>query len=341
MTKSNLIQINKRWVEEELISHLTEKIGSKVNMRVYTIMPSSTQMDYLSLSNFLSKIIPHYVYSIKEIEKDISRQHKRNEVAIRKANPNIEEADILNLVAEESERVERDTWSQIFNQSRIFFRKKGESYIGGKYGELLLFALVESVLGCKMIAHKIKHLTNVNDEVKGSDGVFLGDYNNERAILFGESKIMQSLSGAIVDALGSINRYHNDRESAHNRNHELLIARDNIDTYEIDGVDIDELYDRLDPETEAYKSQILVHPIILMYERAFILKIQKKATSSDEFKELISKELVKRLKQKQEVFDLVTNHIKNQNLEHSFLDFFLFPVDDVSKFRAAMDDKLL
>lgn len=341
MSKNNLIQINRRWVEEELISHLTEKVGNKVNMRVYTIMPSSTQMDYLSLSNFLSTIIPHYVYSIKEIEKDISRQQKRNEAAIRKANPNLQEVDILILIRKESERVERETWSQIFNQSRIFFRKKGENYIGGKYGELLLFALVESVLGCKMIAHKIKHLTNVNDEVKGSDGIFLGEYNNEKAILFGESKIMQSLSGAIVDALESINRYHNDRESAHNRNHELVIAREDIDKYDVDGVDIDELYDRLDPETETYKTQILVHPIILMYERAFILEIQKKASSSEEFKELISKELLKRLKQKQEVFDLVTNHIKNQNLEHSFLDFFLFPVDDVSKFRAAMDDKLL
>jgi hypothetical protein len=78
-----------------------------------------------------------------------------------------------------------------------------------------------------------------------------------------------------------------------------------------------------------------------MYERAFILEIQKKARTNEEFKELISKELLERLKQKQEVFDLVTNHVKNKNLEHSFLDFFLFPVDDVSKFRNAMDDKLL
>lgn len=276
MTKNDLIQINRRWVDEELISHLTEKIGEKVNMRVYTVMPSSTQMDYLSLSNFLAKIIPHYVYSIKEIEKDITRQQKRNEAAIRKANPKLQEADVLRIVSDESERVERETWSQIFNQSRIFFRKKGENYIGGKYGELLLFALVESVLGCKMIAHKIKHLTNVNDEIKGSDGVFLGDYNDEKAIMFGESKIMQSLSGAIVDALESINRYHNDPESAHNRSHELIIAREDIDKYDLDGVDIDELYDRLDPETETYRSQILVHPIILMYERAFILEIQKK-----------------------------------------------------------------
>lgn len=341
MTKNNLVQIDKRWVDEELISHLTEKIGDKVQMRVYTVMPSSTQMDYASLSSFLTKIIPHYVFSIKEIEKDIERQQKRNEVSIRRANPLLSELEILSLISKESERVERDTWSEIFNQSRIFFRKKGESYIGGKYGELLLFALVESVLDCKMMAHKIKHLTNVNDEVKGSDGIFLGDYNGEKAILFGESKIMQSLSASVVDALESINRYHNDPENAHNRSHELLIAREDIHKYDVDGVDIDTIYDRLDPTTNTYKSQIMVHPIILMYERAYITRIQKKARTNDEFKELVAKELLKRLKRKQEVFDLITNHLKKQNLEHSFLDFFLFPVDNVSKFRAAMDDKIL
>lgn len=47
----------------------------------------------------------------------------------------------------------------------------------GKYGELLLFVLVESVLGCKMIAHKLKSLTNVIDQIKGGDGVFLGNYD--------------------------------------------------------------------------------------------------------------------------------------------------------------------
>jgi translation elongation factor EF-1beta len=341
MTENELIEIDKNWMENELVAHLNEKINDKVSMRVYTVKPSSTQIDFLSLSAFLTRIIPHYVYSIKEIENDIARRLKRLEKVLRKANEEMEEHDLIKIINSENERVKNDTWIDIFNQSRIFFRKKGEDYIGGKYGELMLFALVEGVLGCKMIAHKIKHLTNVNDEIKGSDGIFLGNYNQEKAILFGESKIMQSLSGAVVDALESINRYHNDFENAHNKNHELVIAREDIHKYDVKGVDIDELYDRLDPTTDIYKKQLLVHPIILMYERSFIKSIQRKARNHEEFNKLISEELLFRLKRKKEVFDLVTMHVKKQKLEHSFLDFFLIPVDDVSKFRAAMDDKLL
>ncbi|MFS4493538.1 Hachiman antiphage defense system protein HamA [Maribacter sp. 2308TA10-17] len=341
MSENQIIKIDKGWMEKELISHLTEKIGDKISMRVYTVKPSSTQMDFLSLSSFLTKIIPHYVYSIKEIEDDIERSLRRNEKAIRKSNTELDEHELIEIISSERERVKIDTWIDIFNQSRIFFRKKGEDYIGGKYGELMLFALVEGVLECKMIAHKIKHLTNVNDEVKGSDGIFLGDYQKNKAILFGESKIMKSLSGAIVDALESINRYHNDSENAHNRSHELLIAREHIHKYDVDGVNIDELYDRLDSTSDKYKEQLLVHPIILMYERSFIKDLQKKAKTHEEFNEMISIELIKRFKRKKEVFDLINNHVGDHNLEHSFLDFFLIPVDDVSKFRAAMDDKLL
>ena len=339
MINKDLFKIDKSWMEKELTSHLTEKIGDKVSMRVYTVKPSSTQIDFISLSNFLTRIIPHYVYSIKEIEDDIERNLRRNEKAIRKSNVELDEHELIEIIAKEKERVKNETWIDIFNKSRIFFRKKGEDYIGGKYGELMLFALVEGVLECKMVAHKIKHLTNVNDEIKGSDGVFLGNYNENKAILFGESKVMQSMSGAIVDALESINRYHNDPEKAHNISHELLIAREHIHKYNVD--DIDDLYDRLDPTSVDYKEQLLVHPIILMYERSFIKSIQKKAKTYKEFNEMISTELITRLKRKKEVFDLLNNHIVEQKLEHSFLDFFLIPVDDVSKFRGAMDDKLL
>ncbi|WP_157578260.1 Hachiman antiphage defense system protein HamA [Tenacibaculum ovolyticum] len=341
MIEKELFQIDKNWMEKELLFHLAERFEEKISMRLYTVKPSSTQMDFLSLSSFLTKIIPHYVYSINEIEDDIKRNLRRNENAIRKSNIELNEHELIRIISSEEERIKNETWIDIFNQSRIFFRKKGEDYIGGKYGELMLFALVEGVLECKMVAHKIKHLTNVNDEIKGSDGIFLGNYNKSKAILFGESKVMQSMSGAIVDALDSIDRYHNYKESAHNKNHELIIAREHIHKYNVKGVNIDELYDRLDSSTDEYKEQLLVHPIILMYERSFIKKIQKKANTHDEFNQMITKELIERFKRKDEVFDLIKKHVKKHNLEHSFLDFFLIPVDDVSKFRNAMDDKLL
>lgn len=338
MSNSNLIKIDSRWVDKELIPHLSEKLGDKISMRLYTIKPASTQIDFLSLSSFLAKILPHYVYSIREIEDDIKRKIDRNERETRKSNPTLQEHELSPILISEAQRVRDEAWVEIAYNSRVFFKKRGEDYIGGKYGELLLFALVEGILGCKMIAHKIQHLTNVYDEVKGSDGIFIGEYNGDNALLIGESKIMQSLSEAITNALDSINRYHNNSERTHNMEYELVIARK--DEVHYNG-DIDELYDRLDPATNTFKEQLLVHPIILMYERAFIKKIQVKATSYKHFNDLITAEIRERVKRKKEVFDLIDKHIKVANLEHAFLDFFLVPVDDVSKFRNAMDNKLL
>lgn len=337
MAKKKLVQIDEHWMDKELVSHLNEKVGDKISMRLYTIKPVSTAIDFLSLSKFLTKILPHYVYSIKEIEDDIAREVKRMIKSVRASNDGLPEHELQQIIESESIRVKNESWNEKFNQSRIFFKKSSEKYIGGKYGELFLFALVEGVLGCKMVAHKIRHLTNVHDEIKGSDGLFIGDYNDVPALLIGESKIMISMSDAITDALDSINRYHNDKKKAHNLNHELVIAKADIHHYD---ADIDDLYDKLDPTQDAYKTQILVHPIILMYERKYIVDIQKKAKNHEEFNELISALLLKKIKGKKEVFKLIEKHIKEADLEHVHLDFFLVPVDKVSNFRNAMDDQI-
>ena len=334
------IQIDTNWIEKELNLHLEEDIGDKITIRLYTVKSSLVNIDFISISNFLTRIIPQYALSAKQIQDDINRSLRRNESSIRKKNFSLQEDELLKIIEQEKERVIRESWTSVFNESRIFFRKKGEDYIGGKYGELLLFALVEGVLNCKMIAHKITHLTNVNDEVKGSDGVFIGNYKGEDALLIGESKIMQSLSNAITDSLDSINRYHKEIESAHNTSHEFLIARSDIHKYDDGTIDIDELFNRLDPRTDSYREQILVHPILLMYERAYIKKAIIKAKSSKELEDILVEELSKRIKKKKEVLDLVKSHVEDKGLEHAFLDFFLLPVDDVSKFRKAMDAKI-
>lgn len=333
----NLSKVDQDWINKELISHLTEKVDDKLSLRLYTVKSASSQIDFLSLSKFLTKIIPHYVYSINEINKEIERKIRRNEDYLGSLRNKYSTEDWKELLKNEQDRVEKETWIELFNQSRILFKKKGENYIGGKYGELMLFALVESVLGCKMIAHKIQHLTNPHDEIKGSDGIFIGEYLGKKAILFGESKIMKSLSKAVTECLDSINRFHNESSSSFNIDFELTIARKDLNSY--DG-DIDELYDRLDSTSDVYKEQNLIHPIILMYERSFFKSLRKKSLSNAEFNELISLELKKRIKQKDEVYDLLQKHIQEKKLDHVYLDFFLVPVEDVSKFRDTMDNQL-
>ncbi len=341
MNWEDTIQIRKNWVNDELTHHLTEEINPKLSFRVYTILPSSIDFNFISLSNFLTKILPHYVKSKNEIDKQMKRKIKKKIERIKKDNSHLPLSELDTLVKNESERTTQETWFEIFNESRKFFKKKSEKYIGGKYGELLLFALVEGVLNCKMIAHKISHLTNVNDEIKGSDGVFIGDYKNKEALLLGESKVMQSFSDAIKEALESINRYHSDKEQAHNISHELLIARADIHKYD-DGInDIDELYERLSIDEDAYGRQILVHPILLMYEREFIQSLKIKSKSQEEFVKELNRTMLKKIKEKQRGIELIEEKVKQAQLEHVFLDFFLIPVDKVERFRNSLDDNLL
>lgn len=341
MEWENIIQIRKDWVDSELTHHLTEEVNSKLSFRVYTILPSSIDFNFISLSKFLTKILPHYVKSKNEINIELQRKIKKKVKEIKKKNSHLSLNELDTLIKTESERTTQETWFEIFNESRKFFKKKSEKYIGGKYGELLLFALVEGVLKCKMIAHKISHLSNVNDEVKGSDGIFIGEYKNKEALLIGESKVMQNFSDAIKEALESINRYHSDKEQAHNLSHELLIARGDIHKYDDGVIDIDELYERLNVEEDAYRRQILVHPILLMYEREFIQKLKIKSTSQEEFVDKLNKMMLKKIKEKKRGVELIKNKVNESQLEHVFLDFFLIPVDKVERFRSSLDDNLL
>ncbi len=336
------IQIEKNWVDDELTHHFTEEINDKLSMRIYTIIPSSTDINFLSLGSFLTRIIPQYVNSKKQIDDRIKRSIKRYREKITIENPTLSEKEIEDIINSESQRITNETISLIFNESRKFFKKKTEDQIGGKYGELLLFALVEGVLGCKMIAHKITKLTNVHDEVKGSDGIFIGNYKGNEAILIGESKVMQQRSTALDEALESLDRFHSDSDSASVFSHELFIARSDIHKFNDGTVDIDELYDRLDPDMNAYKKRSLVHPVMVMYESKKIESLKKTSSNQQDFLEKIKKTIQSKLPTgKEAIIKLLNEKVSDLNLDHVFFDFFLIPVDNVERFRNTMDNELL
>lgn len=76
----------------------------------------------------------------------------------------LSEADI-----EECKKQDKEPWLK----AAIYFGPVNPQN-EGKYGELLLFLLVEAVLKTPMIAYKIKSLSDYKHQIKGSDGVFLG-----------------------------------------------------------------------------------------------------------------------------------------------------------------------
>jgi hypothetical protein len=113
--------------------------------------------------------------------------------------------------------------AQLFTSARNLFRKYENA---GQAGEVLIYFLLESVLGAPQILQKMPVTTNPAEERKGTDGLH-AKWNPELGLLdlfFAESKLYQSFSKALVDAFASMEKIHTTPKKAH----ELFLATHNL-----------------------------------------------------------------------------------------------------------------
>lgn len=327
---SNLITINKNWVNKEFNHHYTQNVNDKLKVRLYSIKPSGTTINSISLANTLLDILPYYFKSKSEIDRQIQREISKN------INEYTTATDI-----DCKEEIAKIVYNKTYREAKGFFKKKSSDSTSGKYGELILFGLVESVLDCKMIAHKITNLTNYYDEVKGGDGIFMGNYmlpngSTEIAYLIGESKVWKDYSGAKKDALESINRFYDSKVQSDFKTLEFFIAQKDIEKVVSEKTDIDELYDRLDQKTELFKKQIAVHPILIMYETRSYDRLMKKALSNLDLINSIDKTI--KLKLNKTLSSIASKVQEYPKLENVFLDFILIPTNSIADFNDTMDN---
>lgn len=308
------IQIDTAWVDRQLINHFTDK-NLKVTIRGYTPKGSGTTFSCDALIEELGFMLSDYVHSKKSKQKKLQALKS-------KFGENIAQQRL-------------DT--ALYKDAQEFFGKK-DPKTDGKYGELLLFALTESILKSKMVAHKIISLSNGKDQVKGGDGVFLGNYEIgegkfEPAILIGESKIMQGLSACIDDAYNSLERFHSPETRAEFNSMEFIVASNTMFIDEND-TDYEKIYDLLTPGNDSYRSQIFVHPILLMYNTAKINTMERDAINNEKLEELIKEFMEK------EKADFVTKINEKlsfySTIEKVYVDFFIFPFNDIDNFRNGM-----
>ncbi|MCT3699007.1 DUF1837 domain-containing protein [Elizabethkingia anophelis] len=308
------IKIDNEWVSRQLINHFSNK-KLKITVRGYTPKSMGTKFSCDSLIEELGFMLPDYVHTEADKEKTLKQ--------------------LISKYDEETGRKRLDV--ALLKDAQTFFGKKDPS-TDGKYGELLLFALTESILKSKMVAHKIKGLSNPKDQVKGGDGIFLGNYeinNGEftQAILIGESKIMKGFSDCIDDAYDSLNRFHDPITQSEFNAVEYLVASNTMFIDKSD-LDYDEVYDLLTPGTNAFKKQIMVHPILIMYNTAKIDTIERNAKDNSDF-ELMMKDFME--KEKSEFIKKIEDKMKAfPNIEKVYVDFFIFPFNNIDFFRNGM-----
>jgi len=295
---NKLIKIDKEWVSNQLESHFQE-VNNKVKVKLYTVKVSGTQILPDGIVAALHQMLPDYVYGQKRLE----------------------------IIGERTAGL----------QANRFFGKKNPQ-TDGKYGELLLFALVESVLKCKMVAHKIKSLSNFKDQVKGGDGIFIGNYTifdgrEEPAYLIGESKVQAQYSKALNEAFLSLKRFTGATNSTEFRSTELIVAKENLILD--DSIDLDELYNRLNPQTDTFKQQILVHPVLIMYDDTEIKNCERhnNSTRNDLEKSIKTAMVAKKEKIIKSINDKLSSY---PEVSKVYLDFFIVPYNDINNFRDAM-----
>jgi hypothetical protein len=263
-------------------------ISDEVKIKFYSLKYKDNCPDDLAFINHLYEAAVNYVFDEKDIKELIEDGHKPSDKAL--------------------------------------------SYFGdidpltdGRYGELILYLFIEAVLQTPMIVHKISQTYNNNDQVKGSDGLFIGNINGQATLLIGESKMRNNFHVCVGDALESLKRYINNPESI---DRELEVAKKHLsqDLKNLDENDLDLIYQSLRTKQIEFQEYNICYPAFLMYKEGKIKSIIESNKPEIENHVL---DFLKSIKERR------TKYINESlpEIANITLEFFMMPVIDVSTFR--------
>ncbi|EML2681266.1 MULTISPECIES: HamA C-terminal domain-containing protein [Klebsiella/Raoultella group] len=287
--------VNKHtWIESRLVNHPSDT-HAKIVSRIFTIPFSGVIQEHHHLVESMADAIEHYVFDKETLDK----MKAEGVVPFRKA-------------------------AQFFGDTN--------PVKDGKYGELLLYILSEAILSTPMVSHKITSLSNLNDQVKGGDGVFFGVYRDNLSILIGESKIYKSFSGALESAFDSLDRFTKSYTSGA-LGHELFMARTNIsNNFDFETMEL--IYRAFTPGDDIYSECVKTHPVLLIFEDREIKVIEENSVTKVDAENALDAWLTtKKIAIKAAIDERLT---KYPNVRPCFLDFFLIPMSDVGEFKKSL-----
>ena len=134
---------------------------------------------------------------------------------------------------------------------------------GGVLQEFLLYLFSEGYHDFPMVSHRLFWSDSANQEKKGSDGLFVGTYNDEECIVVGEAKFFNSISTAIEEADDSLKDFHK-RGVNRKLSREIDIAHQHLKIEYTDPDRIDEMAARID--RESFEDYRIIHPVFLGYD---------------------------------------------------------------------------
>lgn len=200
----------------------------------------------------------------------------------------------------------------------------------GEAGELLLFFLIEAILGAPQMVSKMELKTNHKDEVKGSDGIH-AKYNSEDNLVdffFGEAKLYVDANSAIQAALNSIDDFH----SIEMHKHEFTMVTKH---FKYSNTETKNALSSLIISGEPGPNARLNHACLIDYNYKDFITLGSGNSSAitDSFISMFQKEggrLTASLQTK----------ISNMNCNYLSFEFFFLPFPSVDDFRNAFNNAL-
>lgn len=211
-------------------------------------------------------------------------------------------------------------------------RKVGEisNKSDGFYSELLLYLIMEGFFDFPLVSHKMAVKEDYNTQVKGADGLYIGVYDEDEVIGYGEAKFYQSKSDALDDAIkggegeSGLSEYHGV-DGITEREAEIDVSRENI-SQDLGEEEINRLLDTI---LTKERNVPIIHPILIAYEKEDYADIRGKCTSRDE-----ALEVIQEFHDREKFIDLVKRRTNDEScLRDTQLLVCFLRVEDTNKFK--------
>jgi hypothetical protein len=202
----------------------------------------------------------------------------------------------------------------------------------GIVGELILFTLVEASLEIPMVCHKVSLKQDPAQPVKGSDGLFYGEFRDKEALAFGEAKLKMQRSTAIKEALADTERFQGP-DGQGERTFELQVASKTLSD-DLSQSEVERIADALSPTPTDNRE---IHPVFIGYQDEKLGDFQKECDTREELMEKIANRV-----SKSDLKSYIRDKIATDypELEKYWIIFFLFPIDDTTSFKKAWQDEI-
>jgi len=231
-------------------------------------------------------------------------------------------------VEEFTQKVEvlRQEAYDLFKRAHLATNRNGEA------GEIILYLLIEWLLGAPQIIAKMSLKTNTEMPVHGADGVHARycAATGHLYIYWGESKVYANIGHAITKAAESIAESLEDEKVKH----EISLIKRYLDFFGLTDGAKAAMLNMLDPFGSEYAKRYDVISCLIVFDfDAFATAQAAKNDPEQRFQELALKKL-------SEVAPKIAKALMDKGIEHDPVEMFIIPVPSVDRFRDLFQDKI-